>query len=458
MIPLAQVLITLFVLVGSHLLWRWISAQYLRRKNEPPLISGLPLIGMGIEYQKGGWALLKKSQQQYGDIFTFYMAGKRFHYVMDPITFSEYFKERQTLDFHEFVATFMHNVFGIHPQQLDTIDQVLQRQYHKLLSGKALQDLKKAFDDRLDIELAKMDQAEWKEDNLVEFTRRLFFKTSVDTIFGTDLLKDGFEEFLKDYFIFDRDLLQLASGVMPAKESKAAMHRCINKMEQFLDSQASTIVSERKKGFDEVKFNSHLIAAFQFGLLFGSQSNTLMASFWTLAHILSNPEVLKRVQAETGKETTPYLDACFQEALRLSSSTNGIRLCKNDFSLRIASLDKNFNIRKGDVVMAVGEAAHRDPELYTNPDVFDPNRFLETKPATKNGQPVLLSFMPFGKGVTMCPGRFFARTEVLSLVTKLVEKYEFQVLDPVPRPDPLRFGLGIMVPETIMRFRYRNKQ
>ncbi|KAI8905410.1 cytochrome P450 [Gorgonomyces haynaldii] len=456
MLTIVEVVSTLFVLVGSHLLWRWISAQYLRRKNEPPLISGLPLIGMGIEYQKGGWALLKKSQQQYGDIFTFYMAGKRFHYVMDPITFSEYFKERNTLGFHEVIAEFMKNVFRVETHLTEHSNPTFTKHYQKYLSGPSLVDLRSSFDHYMDIEIAKVGATEWKECDLVDFSRRMFFKASVDTIFGTDLLKEDYESFLNDYVAFDREVLDMMSGILPAKEGRAALKRCVDRVvKRFRAKDCSTLMQERFKYYDQEQIEVVLGATFHMATMFGSQSNTLMAAFWTLANIISRPDVVERVRSEFGQEQTLFLEACFHESLRLSSSTYGVRICRDDYDLVVASQNKTYRLRKGDQVMAVAEAAHRDPELYPNPDQFVPDRFLDTKALTKNGQVVSVPFLPFGKGTTMCPGRHFAKVEVFSLVTRLLTKFDFQVIDPVPKMEPTRQGLGIMVPQNPMRVRYR---
>jgi hypothetical protein len=59
------------------------------------------------------------------------------------------------------------------------------------------------------------------------------------------------------------------------------------------------------------------------------------------------------------------------------------------------------------------------------------------------------AFLPFGGGVTLCPGRRFARNEVKCLVAFLLTEFEFAFVGaPVhPGHDGARAGLGIFPPK-----------
>lgn len=59
-------------------------------------------------------------------------------------------------------------------------------------------------------------------------------------------------------------------------------------------------------------------------------------------------------------------------------------------------------------------------------------------------------FLPFGAGITYCPGRRFARNEIKLLTMFLLSRFEFTLLegpDYVPEPDGSRAGLGIFSPK-----------
>lgn len=70
-----------------------------------------------------------------------------------------------------------------------------------------------------------------------------------------------------------------------------------------------------------------------------------------------------------------------------------------------------------------------------------------------------LTYLPFGAGVTLCPGRRFARNEVKILLVFLLNKFDFTLVDKSKRPviDGGRAGIGIFPPlhdiEAIIRKR-----
>ena len=75
------------------------------------------------------------------------------------------------------------------------------------------------------------------------------------------------------------------------------------------------------------------------------------------------------------------------------------------------------------------------------------------------GQPELEKLVrPFGYGVSLCPGRTFARREIKTFVATALAKFEFRLADPSsPRPqfDASRSGLGIFPPSTDVPVRVR---
>lgn len=67
--------------------------------------------------------------------------------------------------------------------------------------------------------------------------------------------------------------------------------------------------------------------------------------------------------------------------------------------------------------------------------------------------------MPFGNGISKCPGRFFAIYEIKLFLTLLLSYFEVELLDPamVPPLDQSRAGLGILQPTYDVDFRYKLK-
>jgi cytochrome P450 len=97
-----------------------------------------------------------------------------------------------------------------------------------------------------------------------------------------------------------------------------------------------------------------------------------------------------------------------------------------------------LHLPEGSSISVQAFAAHRSPEMYKNPDVFDPFRFSRLRETEeKESQSAHIKgitaattsdhFMHFGHGRYACPGRFFAIQEVKLLLAYLIINYEVKL-------------------------------
>ena len=173
-------------------------------------------------------------------------------------------------------------------------------------------------------------------------------------------------------------------------------------------------------------------------LLFGHDTGAA-ALAWAVAHIWRRPEVLARVRAEADAAETidpaahPYLEACLKESLRLSPVVVHLT--------RVAARETRIGehtVPAGARVFPCVYLAQRDPEVFAEPDVFRPERFLE-------GQTYEGSWFPFGLGARTCIGNRFALRQMLLTAATAARCAE---LAPEPgwEPRPVR-RLVLVVPE-----------
>lgn len=94
-----------------------------------------------------------------------------------------------------------------------------------------------------------------------------------------------------------------------------------------------------------------------------------------------------------------YLERCLLETLRMYPPVPIIaRTLKQD--LKLASGD--YTLPAGCTVAIATVRLHRKPEIYPNPDTFDPDNFLPERAANRH----YYSFIPFSAGPRSCVGTY----------------------------------------------------
>ena len=79
-------------------------------------------------------------------------------------------------------------------------------------------------------------------------------------------------------------------------------------------------------------------------------------------------------------------------------------------------------------------ATHKNPEYFPDPHKFDPSRF------EGNGPPAY-SYIPFGGGPRMCPGKELARVQILVFIHNMITRFKWEMVFPDEKmvADPLPF-------------------
>lgn len=66
-------------------------------------------------------------------------------------------------------------------------------------------------------------------------------------------------------------------------------------------------------------------------------------------------------------------------------------------------------------------------------------------------------WIPYGGGQNICPGRHFAKQEVLLTLASLFSCFEIELNGPPPKIDWRTYGTGVLAPRNSVRFRIRKK-
>lgn len=110
-----------------------------------------------------------------------------------------------------------------------------------------------------------------------------------------------------------------------------------------------------------------------------------------------------------------------------------------------------YLLKEGSMCFIAPETAHRIPEVFSNPDQYDPERF---SPDRKEGDNKL-SLLGFGGGAHRCAGVNFAKLEIKIIIAKMFQNYDIELLDKNPKPRP---GLETKYPESPCRIHYQKRQ
>ncbi|KAF9876143.1 prostacyclin synthase [Colletotrichum karsti] len=259
----------------------------------------------------------------------------------------------------------------------------------------------------------------------------------------------------EDLWIFDENLAILGANFAPnllAPKAVAARHRMRALLRPFyadhLDENpdVASIVKGRANALrgrgipsDELGFTEYLLP-------WAATTNTIPMTFWFLLNVFSKPEYVERIRKEVSAITTmdktahgghdatlytsemetacPFLTACYREVLRLYVAQVSNRRVMEDLTLDDAD-GRQYLLKKDTNLQWATSVTHLMPEVWGD-DVttFRPERFLY---ATAEEERRRRGFMlPFGGGKHLCPGRFFAQTEITGFVAAMALGFDVQ--------------------------------
>ncbi|XP_050370268.1 cytochrome P450 736A117-like [Argentina anserina] len=167
----------------------------------------------------------------------------------------------------------------------------------------------------------------------------------------------------------------------------------------------------------------------------GGSDTTFTTLEWVMSELMKNPKAMKRLQNEVreiigNKEDISeddlvgmhYMKAVIKESFRLHPPFPLLIPRSSNKKVKIYG----YNIEANTQVMVNAWAIGRDPKLYTNPEQFEPERFLNSPIDFKGND---FELIPFGSGRRGCPGMNFAMIVVEIVLANLVQKFDWLLPD-----------------------------
>ncbi|KAI9155613.1 25-hydroxycholesterol 7-alpha-hydroxylase [Paramyrothecium foliicola] len=212
----------------------------------------------------------------------------------------------------------------------------------------------------------------------------------------------------------------------------------------------------------------------ELGNTFAVLGNSAPCALWLLYHIYSNEKVLEDVRREASalvrengedgvssidlvgiRTFCPILQSTFQETLRHRSVNPGPRVLLED-----VVLDEGILLKKGSMLMVPAPVQHTSTAAWgEDANEFHHLRFVrKLEPGQK--KPNRVAFRAFGGGHVLCPGRYFATTEIMALAALMVLQFDLlpatgHWTEPTWKNSPLQAGFPIPDQDVVVEVRPR---
>ncbi|XP_021983694.1 cytochrome P450 CYP82D47 [Helianthus annuus] len=226
-----------------------------------------------------------------------------------------------------------------------------------------------------------------------------------------------------------------------AKEMDDIIERWLNEHKQrresnevkqdFMDILISIVEAASKDEFPGYDRDT-VIRSTSLVIITAGFDSTAVTLTWAIVLLLNNPETLKRAQEEldlhVGRKrlvdesdikNLVYLQAIIKETLRLYPPAPISLLHQSTEDCVVGG----YTVPKDTLLIANLWKLHRDPNVWSDPYKFRPERFLtDKKDIDLKGQHYEL--LPFGSGRRMCPGVSFALQSLHLTLASLIQGFE----------------------------------
>ncbi|KAK4383732.1 cytochrome [Sesamum angolense] len=222
--------------------------------------------------------------------------------------------------------------------------------------------------------------------------------------------------------ILDRFLERIIDDHVQNKEEKQ------QSSQDFVDTMMG-IMESGEAGFD---FDRRHVKAVLMDMLLAGMDTSAAIVEWALSEVIRHPAVTKKLQKEledivgldemvneSHLSSLKYLDYVVRESMRLHPVVpllihEGMEDCEVD----------RFHIQKKSRVLVNVWAIGRDPDAWTDPEAFSPERFLGSNVDVRGRD---FQLIPFGTGRRGCPGLQLGLTIVQLMVAQLVHCFDWEL-------------------------------
>ena len=410
-------------------------------KAPPRLSRALPVVGHTVEFLRDTIGLLFRAQRELGEVAAFDVAHRRMVVVFGPRAHEAVFRAPDTVLSPSEAYKIMTPIFG-KDVVYDASPDKMAEQLKMLLP--ALQDRRMRTYGEAVVRETEETIRPWGETGVVdfvEFCRVLTNFTSARCLLGREFREGMSDEFARVYHDLEVGASPLAyiNAHLPIpifKRRDAARVRMVEMISEnvrrrraagttgddFLQTLMDSSYSDGKK------LSEHEITGLLLAGMFAGHHTSSVTTAWALLELLRHPTHYQRAVAEVDRvfgggrpvshavlRELTYVENVVKEALRLHPPLFML--------VRVAQVDWEFggyHIPKGTWIVVSPTVSHRIPEVFRDPEVFDPDRFGEGRAEDKKD----FAYIAFGGGRHKCLGNAFAILQVKAILALLLGQFD----------------------------------
>jgi sterol 14-demethylase len=445
-----------------------------RRKDEqtyrtPPMVRGLPLIGNLLDFRRDHVGIFRRGYEEYGSVFGIRLGPQRGVVLVGPQYHEFFFKEvDRRLSVPE-VYKFVIPMFG---EVVMAVRNQETRRRHIALMQSAFQGRQLGRY----AEVMVKETAAWLDTlgnagtfEIWDALEALSMHIAASALMGPEVRAS-----IGEFRPLLADLARGMEFVLPPNLPLPRFRRR-DRARQLLTEMIRPVLAQRRQRSGEyTDFLQTLVddpalaggdgtdetlAGMALCTIFTGYITTAAQMSWALNLLLLHPEYLESVRAELDREHAelphgefpicaqlPRLDWALKEALRLHPvMSHYARTNAEEYTLH------GYRIPKGWLTMLCPAVAHRLPDIFADPDRYDPERFGPGRAEDKQHRYALIGF---SGGFYRCPGSAFGMNEMKIMLSMLLNRYSLQLITPAPSA---AFDLGVIRPSSPSLVRYKRR-
>lgn len=222
----------------------------------------------------------------------------------------------------------------------------------------------------------------------------------------------------------------------------------------------SELVKQRMRTFRKLELSPGASAAGHLSLYWDLLGHSSKMTFWNIAHIFADSELLKEIKKEIAPyvkatrltrqqtgfpfdeppkldidmekmlQSCPLLKACYYESIRLHSAGISFRKLESDMTLTESTEDavepRKYKLNKGEKVIMPHGVYQNDPYRFSNPDQFDPLRFIATETGNSHKEVNAEALGPIADGLYGSKHNAFTERVILGFTAAIVSMWDFK--------------------------------